>query len=281
MTSKIHPTAQVHPKAIVGRDCVIGPYSIIGENVQLGNHTEVRSHVVLEGPLEVGSHNVFHPFSVIGGMSQDLKYSGECAKVIIGDYNVIREYVTINKGTQGGGNITRLGNKNLIMAYCHIAHDCIIEDECVLANAVSLCGHVTIETHAIIGGMTGIAQFCRVGAHAYIAGGSEIRKDIAPFVSGKGGPFRVQGINLVGLRRRGFTSEAIKDIKTIFHILITRPYPFDKALSMLAQMESVYATHLINFCKDSKCGLYRRQSKTASDSLQSEDSTLQSKSKDH
>ena len=260
MTTKIHETAIVHPDALIGDACTIGPFCTLGPDVVIGSHNHLKSHVVLEGPLEIGNHNTFFPFSVIGEMPQDLKFKGEASKVIIGDHNVFRESVTINRGTEGGGMITEVGHRNLIMAYCHIAHDCIVHNECVIANGATLAGHVEVFDHAIIGGFTAVTQFNRVGAHSYIGGGSMIRRDVLPFVIGKGhDEFRVQGINLVGLRRKGLTTDNIQHIKKYFHILVTKPYTLTEALAALVEIgtDKPYVQDLLSFCKSSKNGIYR------------------------
>jgi UDP-N-acetylglucosamine acyltransferase len=206
------------------------------------------------------NHNIFFPFCVIGETPQDLKFKGERSTVLIGSHNVFRESVTVNRGTQGGGMQTRVGNHNLIMAYCHIAHDCLVQDHCILANGTTLAGHVEIQSFASVGGLTAITQFNRVGQHSYIGGGSLIRKDVLPFVLGKGhDDFRVQGVNLVGLKRKNIDSEEIQHIKKLFHILVTKPYTFNEALVALEEvgLEKSYVKELILFCQTSKNGIYR------------------------
>lgn len=255
----IHPTAVVDPEASISPDTQVGPYCVIGKHVTLGPGNILKSHVNLQGPLRVGANNVFFPFSVIGEIPQDRKYQGEFSEVVIGDHNLFREFVTVNRGTKGGGMITRLGNHNLLMAYVHIAHDCILEDHCVLANSATLAGHVEIHSHATIGGMTGITQFNRVGAYAYIGGNSFIRKDVLPYTIGKGHEFRLQGVNLVGLRRAKIEAAVIQDIKEMFHILVTRDCTFEEAKNALRQLgtEKSHVAQVLQFCEKSQNGFYR------------------------
>lgn len=212
-TLKVHPTAIVHPLAKLSEGVEVGPYSIIGENVSIGAGTKVLSHVVIEGWTTIGERNTIFPFSVIGAVPQDLKYKGEKTEVIIGNDNVIRESVTINLGTVQGGGITKIGNGNLLMAYVHLGHDCIVGNHVILANSVGLAGHAIVDDYAIIGGQSGVAQFVRVGAHTYMGGQSGIEKNIPPYCIALGGrPITVKGANIVGLRRKGFSAETITKI---------------------------------------------------------------------
>ena len=255
----IHPTAVIDPEARIAPDVQIGPYCVIGKHVTVGPGNILKSHVNLQGPLRVGANNVFFPFSVMGEIPQDRKYQGELSEAIIGDQNVFREFVTVNRGTQGGGMITRIGNHNLLMAYTHIAHDCILEDYCILANGVTLAGHVEIHSHATIGGMVGITQFNRIGSHTYIGGDSFIRKDVLPYTIGKGHEFRLQGVNLVGLRRTNVEAPVIQDIKEMFHILVTRDCTFEEAKQALRQLglEKPHVSKMMQFCEKTKTGIYR------------------------
>jgi UDP-N-acetylglucosamine acyltransferase len=218
MPTEIHDTAIVHPGARIGSGVSIGPYSIIGEHVTIGDGCTIGSSVRLEGKSTFGKNNkVFHGAS-IGSIPQDLKYRGADSFLTIGDDNVFREFVTVNVAT-GEGESTVIGNRNLLMAYVHVAHNCIIGDNVILANSVNLAGHVIVQDHAIIGGVVPVHQFVTIGSHSFIGGGSRIPKDIPPFVKVAGNPPRVGGINSVGLRRRGFTTEQIIQIKKAYRCL--------------------------------------------------------------
>ena len=230
----IDPTAIVHPGARVPASCRIGPYCVIGDEVELGEHCELMSHVVLEGPTRIGSHNSIFPFSSIGLPPQDLKYAGEKTRLEIGDHNTIREYVTINRGTAGGGGVTRIGSHTLIMAYVHIAHDCIIGDHVIMANAATLAGHVTVEDWAMVGALCPVHQFVRVGAHSYIGGGTTITRDVLPFsktVAAR--DTHAYGLNAVGLERRGFSRERIRNIHHAFKVLLASKLNTAQAIEKL------------------------------------------------
>jgi len=216
----VHPTAIVSPGARVAESAEIGPYCILGDEVEIGSGTRLMAHVYLEGPTSIGEDNLFYPYSTIGVASQDLKYKGERAEVRIGNRNKIREFVTIHRGTEGGGRLTRIGDDTLLMAYTHIAHDSLIGDHAVLANGVTLGGHVTIGDWAVIGAFSGIHQFCRVGRHAIVGGYSVITQDVLPFSSTVSTrENRIYGANKVGLERRGFPTATIEILQTSFRIL--------------------------------------------------------------
>lgn len=215
-----HPTAIVDPAARVHPDAEIGPYSVIGPEVEIGPRTRLMAHIYMEGPTWIGEDNIFFPYSTVGVASQDLKYKGERAETRIGDRNRIREFVTIHRGTQGGGLVTSIGNDNLLMAYTHVAHDVHLGSHAVLANGVTLAGHVAIGDWAVIGAFTGVHQFCRVGRHSIIGGYSVVTQDVLPFsntVSERG--IRVYGANRTGLERRGFDSAAIEKLQTAMRLL--------------------------------------------------------------
>jgi len=257
MTS-IHPTAVVSDKASIGSEVKIGPYCVVDEHVVLGDRCELISHVVIAGHTTVGSNNRFFPFSSIGHAPQDLKFHGEPSELIIGDQNTIRESVTINPGTEGGGMLTRIGNKNLLMAYCHVAHDCLLENNIVMANNATLAGHVKVDDGAIIGGMSAIHQFLRIGRHSMIGGMSGVVKDIPPYCLTAGG-YRpsLAGLNLVGLRRHGFNHERIKVLKEIYRILLQKKgnieTRIDEAMAIAGEDED--ARHLIEFVRTSERGM--------------------------
>jgi UDP-N-acetylglucosamine acyltransferase len=216
----IHPTAIVDPRARIAESAEIGPFSILGAEVEIGARTRLMANIYLEGPTWIGEDNVFFPYSTVGVASQDLKYKGERAETRIGNRNRIREFVTIHRGTAGGGLVTSIGSDNLLMAYTHVAHDVRIGDHTVLANAVTLGGHVTVGDWAIIGASTGLHQFCRVGRHAIIGGYSVVTQDVLPFsntVSQR--DIKVYGANHVGLERRGFATAVVEALQTAFRLL--------------------------------------------------------------
>ena len=216
----IHPTAIVDAGARIADSAEIGPFSIIGADVIIGARTRVMAHVFMEGPLEIGEDNIFFPYSTVGVAPQDLKYHGERSATRIGHRNRIREFVTIHRGTEGGGMLTSIGDDNLLMAYVHIAHDSRVGSHIVLANAVTFGGHVIVEDWAVIGGSTGVHQFCRVGRHAIVGGYSVITRDVLPFsntVTAR--EAKVFGENAIGLQRRGFSSESISALHKAFRLL--------------------------------------------------------------
>jgi UDP-N-acetylglucosamine acyltransferase len=216
----VHPTAIVDPGARIAATAEIGPYCVIGAEVEIGAGTRLMAHVYVEGPTWIGDDNIFFPYSSIGVASQDLKYKGERAETRIGSRNRIREFVTIHRGTQGGGLVTRIGDDNLIMAYAHVAHDCEIGNHVILVNGVTLGGHVVIGDWAEVSAFSGVHQFCRVGRHAIVGGYSVVVQDVMPFsntVSER--PIRVFGANKIGLERRGFSKETIEALQTAMRLL--------------------------------------------------------------
>ncbi len=217
--SAIHPTAIVHPGARLGADVAIGAYSLIGEHVEIGDGTTVGPHAVITGHTRIGRHNRIFQFVSLGEEPQDKKYAGEPTRLEIGDHNVIREFCTFNTGTVQEQGLTRLGSHNWIMAYVHIAHDCVVGDHTVFANNATLAGHVSIEDHVILGGFTGVHQFCRVGAHVITGISSVIRQDVPPFFTVAGNPTVPHGINAEGLKRRGYSPEAVAAIKRAYKTL--------------------------------------------------------------
>ncbi len=216
----IHPTAIVDPAARIASSAAIGPYSIVGPEVEIGSGTRLMAHVYVEGPTWIGEDNLFFPYSTVGVASQDLKYKGERAETRIGNRNKIREFVTIHRGTQGGGLLTAIGDDNLLMAYVHVAHDARIGNHVVLANGVTVGGHVEVGDWAVIGAFTGIHQFCRIGRHAMIGGYSVITQDVLPYSLTVGErPVKVFGANRTGLERRGFPTETIEALQRALRIL--------------------------------------------------------------
>ena len=216
--SAIHSTAIVSPKAELAEDVEVGPYTIIEENVKIGSGTKVASSVLLAGDTTLGNNVKVHHGAVIGTIPQDLKFGGEVTQVVIGDGTVVREYATINRGTKVYGTTT-VGKECLLMAYSHVAHDCILGDGVIMANSVNLAGHIEVGDYAIIGGVVPVHQFVKIGAHAMIGGGFRVQQDICPYALVAGYPLKVTGINAVGLRRRGFSREVIKVLESAFKLL--------------------------------------------------------------
>ena len=258
----IHPTAIVDPAAELDSTVTVGPYVIIEQGVRIGRDTVIKPHSVLTGPTSIGVGNVIGPFATVGAPPQDLKYQGEDTELIIGDHNHIREYVSIHRGTVTGHGITTVGSNNLFMGYVHIAHDCIVGNSAILANGATLAGHVLIEDYAILGGLVAVLQFTRIGAYSYIGGLSGISKDVPPFVivSGTRKNMRVSGINKIGLRRRGFSSDVLKKLdwayKLIFmnHDLLLKD-ALDRVAVEAGDCEPV--NQMIDFFRASKQGVIR------------------------
>ena len=216
----IHPTAIVAEGARIPESCKVGPYCTVGANVVLGERCELVSHVVLDGHLTMGADNRVFSFACLGIAPQDLKYKGEPTQLVIGDKNDIREYVTISRGTAGGGGVTRVGSGCLIMAYTHIGHDSVIGDGVILANAATLAGHVTVEDYAVVGALNPVHQFCTIGKYAYIGGGTTITQDVLPYsLTSIERNNHAYGINKVGLERKGFTPEELKQLRAAYRLL--------------------------------------------------------------
>lgn len=216
---RLHPTAIVSPEARLADDVEVGPYTIIGPRVTIGPGTKVGAHVVIDGNTTIGSGNRIFQFASIGAVPQDLKYRGEDSALVIGDRNTIREFATLHIGTEAGGMVTRLGNDNLLMNYTHVAHDCTIGNCVVLANGAQLAGHVSVQDFAVIGAMVGIHQFVRIGESALLGAGSMVSQDVPPFCNATGDRARLHGLNTIGLRRRGFSSELIMSIKRAYRVM--------------------------------------------------------------
>jgi len=219
MTGTIHPTAVIAPDAVLADGVDVGPYSVIGPGVEIGRGTRIGPHVVVEGQTRIGAGNRIFQFASVGADPQDRKYRGEASRLEIGDRNVIRECVTLHRGTQQDQGVTRIGDDNLFMAYAHVAHDCVIGNQCVLANSATLGGHVHLGDWAIMGGLSAVHQFGRVGAHAFIANNAAVTRDVPPFVMAVGQPADAHSINAEGLKRRGFTPGQIRNIRAAFRVL--------------------------------------------------------------
>lgn len=232
----IHPTAIVQEGARVPESCTIGPYCTIGPNVVLGERCELVSHVVLDGHLTMGTDNRVFSFACLGIAPQDLKYKGEPTQLVIGDKNDFREYVTISRGTAGGGGVTRIGSNCLIMAYTHIGHDSVIGDSVILANAATLAGHVTVEDYAVVGALNPVHQFCTIGTHAYVGGGTTITQDVLPYsLTSIERNNHAYGINKVGLERKGFTREEIKQLRAAYRLLQASKLNTTEALAAIRE----------------------------------------------
>jgi UDP-N-acetylglucosamine acyltransferase len=239
--TRIHATAVVDSKAEIANDVQIGPYSIIGPNVKIGAGTKIGSHTIIEGYTSIGKENNFAHFASIGGAPQDMKYRGEPTQLMIGDRNTIREFTTIHTGTAQDEGITRIGNDNWIMAYVHIAHDCQVGNNTIFASNAQIAGHVHVEDWAILGGMSGVHQFVRIGQHAMLGGASALVQDIPPFVMAAGEKASPHGVNVEGLKRRGFTSETITALRQAYKVLYKDGLSFEDAKVEIQKMVAAHA----------------------------------------
>ncbi|MGB7415109.1 MAG: acyl-ACP--UDP-N-acetylglucosamine O-acyltransferase [Thermosynechococcaceae cyanobacterium] len=252
----IHPTAVIHPNAELAPTVQVGPYAMVGEHVKVGHHTKIGAHVVIDGWTEIGEHNQIFPGAVLGLEPQDLKYAGAQSFVRIGDRNLIREYVTINRAT-GEHEVTQIGNDNLLMAYVHVGHNCLIGNEVIIANSVALSGHVTLESQARISGVLGIHQFVHIGRLAMVGGMSRITRDVPPYMLAEGNPARVRTLNQVGLQRAGVgrlnDGEVMRSIKKAFKLLYRSGLPLNEALEQLKCLPGhELIDHLDHFLKQSQ-----------------------------
>ncbi|MGB7217132.1 MAG: acyl-ACP--UDP-N-acetylglucosamine O-acyltransferase [Gammaproteobacteria bacterium] len=230
----IDERAVVSPDAEVHDEAYVGPYSVIGEGVKIGRGTRVEAHVVIKGPTTIGEDNRIFQFASIGDDPQDKKYAGEPTRLVIGNRNTIREYVTINRGTVQDLGETRIGDDNWIMAYVHIAHDCVIGNSTIFANAATLAGHVHVGDHAILGGFVGVHQFCRIGAHAFVSAHSYVSMDVPAYVTAAGRPAEPRGINAEGLKRHGFSAAQIRNIREAYRVLYRQGLKLEDAIATLA-----------------------------------------------
>jgi UDP-N-acetylglucosamine acyltransferase len=255
----IHPTAIVHPGAKLAADVTVGPYAVIEDNVVIGKGTKIGAHTVIKPFVDIGEYNEIYQMASIGEVPQDLKFGGEETRLVIGHRNRIREFTTLNRGTVGGGGVTSIGDDCFFMAYAHVAHDCHIGNNVILANCTQMGGHVVIEDYAIVGGITAIHQFVRIGIHSMIGGGSAVPQDVPPYTNVTGNRAELHGLNLVGLRRRGFSEESISSIKKAYQILFRSGLKFkearDKVLAEVTRTPEV--EHLLDFVEQSKRGICR------------------------
>jgi UDP-N-acetylglucosamine acyltransferase len=256
--AQIHPTAIVDAKAEIGPGSVIGPYCIVAAGVVLGPECWLQNHVTLCGPMTAGARNKFHAYCSIGQQTQDLKYQGEPTYLEIGDENTFREFVTVNRSTTAAGK-TQLGHRGNFLAYSHIGHDCTVGDTVVFSNNGTLAGHVQVGDHAIMGGLTAVHQFCRLGRYAITGGCSKIVQDVPPFMIADGNPAKVRGINVVGLERSGFPAETIKTIKEAFRLIYRSKYNTRQALEAMQQElpASAEIIQIVEFIKTSERGIIR------------------------
>lgn len=252
-------TAVIAEGAVIGEGTVVGPYCVIGPAVVLGRNNNLKNHVTIEGPSRIGDENLFFPGSSVGTQPQDLKYAGEPTDLVVGDKNIFRECVTVNRGTVGGGGTTTVGSSCLFMAYAHVAHDCHVGDNVIMANCATLAGHVIVEDYAAIGGLTPVHQFVRIGAHAFIGGATRISKDILPYVKMGGIPPVVLGANSIGLRRQGLSDDAVllieRATKLIFQSGFNTTQAVDKIKAELPDTPEI--RRILDFVAESKRGILR------------------------
>jgi UDP-N-acetylglucosamine acyltransferase len=259
----IHPTAIVAEGAQIPANCRVGPYCTIGANVVLGEDCELISHVVLDGHLTMGSKNRIYPFACLGVAPQDLKYAGEPTRLEIGDGNTIREYVTVSRGTAGGGGLTRVGSGCLIMAYTHIGHDSSIGNGCILANSATLAGHVIVEDYAVVGALCPVHQFCRIGKYSYIGGGTTITQNVLPYsLTSIERNNHAYGLNKVGLERRGFTPEQMKELRAAYRLLLASKMNTSQALEAMRETIAAgnageHVAYLADFIANSERGVIK------------------------
>lgn len=255
----IHPSAIIDPKAELASDVEVGPWTLIGPGVQIDAGTRIASHVVIKGPTRIGRDNRIFQFASVGDDPQDKKYAGEPTRLEIGDGNVIRESCTINRGTEQGGGVTRIGDDNWIMAYCHIAHDCQVGDHTIFANNASLAGHVEVGDWAILGGFSAIHQFVSIGAHSFLSMCSVVRQDVPPYVTVAGDSARARGLNSEGLRRRGFSDQALRRLREAYRILFRRNLTLADALAQLRVLaeDTKEVRLLVDFLERTSRGIVR------------------------
>ena len=256
---KIHPTAIISPDAHLEEGVEIGPYSIIGSDVKIGKNTLIGPHTVIDDYTHIGEGNHIFQFCSIGAPPQDLKFGGEKTRVVIGNFNTIREFVTIHRSTTADIGVTIIGDHNLLMAYTHVAHNCKLDNNIIMSNAATLAGHIHIEDYAIISGLTGIHQFCRIGEHCMIGGASAVVKDIPPYVIAQGNHAKLFGLNLIGLKRRNFPEKTIKAISEAYRIIFRSKLLLEDAIKKAeAEVENLpEVNHFIKFIKESERGVCR------------------------
>lgn len=255
----IHPQAIIEPGATLGKNVSVGPWSYIGNDVVIGDNCVIHSHVVIKGPTTIGQGNTFFQFGSIGEECQDLKYDGEPTKLVIGDNNTFRECCTVHRGTIQDQSLTQIGSNNLFMAYTHVAHDCMVGNNCILANNASIAGHVHVGNFVILGGMTGVHQFCHIGDHSFVAANSLVLKDVPPYVMASGHGASPFGLNVEGLKRRGFDKQVVRNIRQAYKVLYRQELTLEQALREMEAMvsETPEIQVFVDFIKQSSRGIIR------------------------
>ena len=257
--TKIHPTAIIAPGAEIGRGVIIGPFSSVGAKVQIGDGTEIGSHVVIDGRVTIGKKNLISSFASVGSRPQDLKFRGEETELIIGDNNMFREYSNLSLGTEGGGGKTVIGDDNLFMVSTHVAHDCIVANHVIAANCVALGGHVIGGDRAVLGGLSAVHQFCRIGQYSMIAGGAMVTQDVVPYGMVQGDRARITGLNVVGIRRLGLKNDGLQCIKSMYHLVFDSSLTLEDAMARIVSevADSEHRQVWLDFLKKSDRGVCR------------------------
>jgi len=267
----IHPAAIIHESAKIAADVSIGPWTIIGEDVEIGSGSVIASHVVIKGPATLGKNTRIYQFASIGEEPQDLKFHGELTHLKVGDNNIFRENVTVHRGTQNGGGITKIGDNNLFMAYVHIAHDCNVGNHNIFANSASLSGHVIVEDYVAMGGFSAVHQFTRVGSYSFIGGGSMVVKDVLPYLMLSGDPAEPYGLNILGLQRRGFSMSVLTQLRKAYKIIFRQNLIIEEVLPLLAELELSCSEvqRLIEGIKSSQRGIARETRRKQNEAIDS------------
>lgn len=270
----IHPTAIIHESAKIAADVTIGPWTMVGEDVEIGSGSVIASHVVIKGPTILGKNTRIYQFASIGEEPQDLKFHGEKTSLEVGDNNIFRENVTVHRGTQNGGGLTKIGDNNLFMAYVHIAHDCIVGNHNIFANSASLSGHVTVEDYVTMGGFSAVHQFTRLGSYSFIGGGSMVVKDILPYLMVSGDPGEPYGLNILGLQRRSFPAPVIMQLRKAYKIIFRKNLLLDEVLPLLEELQQNCAEvkTLIEGIKSSQRGIARETRRKITETIESDES---------
>jgi UDP-N-acetylglucosamine acyltransferase len=259
MSGTIHATAIVAPDAVLGYGVDVGAYAVVGPGVEVGPRTRIGAHATIHCNTRLGADNQVHPYASVGDAPQDKKYKGEPTRLVVGDRNVIREFVTLNRGTTKDRGVTTIGDDNLFMAYSHVAHDCLVGSQCVLANSATLGGHVVLGDWVIMGGFAAIHQFCKVGAHAFLANNAAVTRDVPPYVMAVGAPAKPHSINSEGLKRRGFSAPQIRNLRTAYRVLYRSGLRLEDALEQLRRLadEQPELKALVDFIPQSTRSLVR------------------------
>ncbi len=273
-TATVHPTALVHPSAQIGAGSSVGPYTTIGPNVRIGRNNRIGASCVIDGWTDIGDNNTIYPFGSFGLPPQDLKYRGEQTRLSIGDGNTFREFVTIHRGTKGGGGHTTIGNRSFFMAYSHVAHDCHVGDEVIFANGATLAGHVEVGDFATVGAYSGIHQFCRVGKHGFIGGFSVCTKDVLPYSKTVGNRARIYSLNTIGLVRRGFPPEVIRKLKSAYRVLLQSKLNTTRAVARICadpELDCAEVRYMVEFIRSARRGVVLKHTVRRSEDAASDD----------